>query len=119
MRPYARTLDAVKAVEEAGDFVSSDTDSGVAHHELHPALHLAQRDFDLTLEREFERVGDEIEDDFLPHLAIDIDGFREMRTVDEQLHLSSLDRRSEETRQIDRQRREFDGFIGAFDAAGL
>ena len=70
----ARALDPVEALEEARQLGRGDADAGVAHRELDAAPSAApQRDRDLALEGELEGVGEQVQDDLLPHLAVDVD----------------------------------------------
>ena len=45
----------------------------------------SQRNLDLALEGELEGVGEEVQHDLLPHLAVDVDRLRERRAIDDQL----------------------------------
>jgi len=66
---------AVEPLEHARKVFGGDSRSGVPDRELRPAVHLPQPDLDPSFERELERVREEVEDDLLPHVAIDVDGF--------------------------------------------
>ena len=74
---------------------------------MQPAL--PKRDRDLALERELEGIGDQIEDDLLPHLAVDVDGLRKRRAVDDEPHPGAFDRGAEDAGKLRRQRRQVDG----------
>jgi hypothetical protein len=115
----ARALDPMEALEEPRDLVRGDAGAGVAHRELGGGARLAQRDGDLARERELERVRDEIEDDLLPHPAVDIGRLRERGTIDHEPHARTLDRRAEHAGELGRERRKVDTLIRRFDAARL
>ena len=66
-----------------------------------------------------ERVGDEIEDDLLPHLAIDVDRFADLLAGHGVGQAGGLDRRSERAREIGRQRRDIERFEAHAHAAGF
>ena len=83
-------FDAMEALEQTREFVVRNTNAAVADAQLGLAVHLAQAHRDLAVESEFERVGEKIEYDLLPHVAIDIDGFRQRRTVDGEIQSRSL-----------------------------
>ena len=65
-----------------------------------------ERDGDLALERELERVREQVQDDLLPHVAIDVDRFRERIALDDEPQARLLDRRSEDTGQLRGERRQ-------------
>ena len=74
MRPRG-ALDAVEALEQMGQLVGGNAAAGVAHRDSRRGVAVGRRmlDRDLALERELERVRDQIEDDLLPHVAVDVD----------------------------------------------
>jgi len=75
-------LHAVETVKEVRQFFCGDADAGVADGEFDGTPDGMEADVDAAFEGEFEGVGDEVEDDFLPHLAIDKDGFGKLRTIE-------------------------------------
>src|SRR5262249_20258381 len=91
----ARALDAVEALEQARDFVGRDAGAGVAHGQLGRVIALAHRHHELAGEGELEGIGQEIEDDLFPHLAVDVRGSRQRWAVDDEPHAGLLDRRAE------------------------
>ena len=82
VRAPARVLDAVEPLEDAVDLLGRNADARVAHR---PAPRRRPRaasdDGNLALEGELERVGQEVEDDLLPHLTVDVDGLGQRRAV--------------------------------------
>jgi hypothetical protein len=64
----------MKRLENARQFVFGNPDPTVADAQLGLALYLSQPDRDSTLKGEFESVGEKVEHDLLPHVAIDIGG---------------------------------------------
>ena len=81
----ARALDAVEALEDVRQLLGGNAGAGVAHRQLdaHCPV-LPHGDGDLALERELERVREQVEDDLLPHVAVDVDRLGERRAVDDQ-----------------------------------
>ena len=74
-----------------GSSCCGNADAGVAHAELdrgRRTLRSAHRD--PALEGELERVGEQIEDDLLPHVAIDVDRLGERRAVDGEIAARAL-----------------------------
>src|SRR5690348_12851734 len=67
-RPYS--LHPMKPLKQARHFFWRDAGACIAHHEFYLILSLAQQDRDLASKGEFEGIGEEIEDDLLPHLAV-------------------------------------------------
>ena len=67
-----RALDAMEPVEDARQFVSRNAGAGIPHRQQHAGIARAVSDTETPpVERELERVGDEVQDDLFPHLAID------------------------------------------------
>jgi hypothetical protein len=63
----------VEALEEARHLVRGIPSRCPDLRARHRPVRRAQADGDLALERELERVGQEVEDDLLPHVAVDED----------------------------------------------
>jgi hypothetical protein len=74
---------------------------------------LPQAHGDLALERKFERVGNEVEDDLLPHFAVDPHRLRKGRAVDSELESCLIGRGAEHARELGRKGRQIDRFIDA------
>ena len=74
---------------------------------------------DRPLERELEGVREQVEDDLLPHVAIDVDGLGQRRAVDDEREPGALDRRAKAAREVDGERGEVDRLVDGLDAAGL
>lgn len=70
-------LDAVEALEEARELRLGDAFSRVLHLKHHGGFLGAEAHRDLAVERELERVGEEVQHDFLPHVAVHVHGLRE------------------------------------------
>ena len=64
---------AVEALEEPLHLGGLDAGAGVLDRELDMVVDAAQADLDRALERGLERVGDEVEDDPLPQVAVHVD----------------------------------------------
>ena len=102
-----------KRSKSARQLLRRDAGAGVAHARsstLRPRR--AQRHRDLALERELERVREQVEDDLLPHLAVDVDRLGERRAVDDEPQAGALDRRAEDARELGGER----GEIGRLDS---
>ena len=65
----------------------------------------------LAVEREFERVGDQVEDNLFPHLPIDKHGLGQRRRVDRQGQARLLAGGTKAARQVMRQRRQIGRLI--------
>ena len=63
-------LDPVEPLEQPRHLVGGDAVAGIPHRQLGGVPGLPQRDGDLALEGELEGVGEQVEDDLLPHLAV-------------------------------------------------
>ena len=88
VRARRRPFDAVKSIEHVGEIVRRDADPGVSHAELDVSVGRRHRHPDRALERELERVRQQIEDDLLPHLAVDVD--RGSATADSRRPVAAL-----------------------------
>src|SRR5262245_4651707 len=76
------SLDAVEALEQAGELARGHPDPGISNLEHGMRLGAGKLNVDAAREGELEGVGEEIEDDLLPHVSIDIDTAGEGWTVD-------------------------------------
>ena len=114
-----RPFDAVKSIEDVVEIVRRDADPGVSHAELDVSVGRRHRHPDRALERELERVRQQIEDDLFPHLAVDVDRARQRRTVDHQLQPCPFGGRSERAGEIGGQRRQIRRFERGGHASGF
>src|SRR5678815_677928 len=73
VRAAACAFDAVKTLEHLRQLVLGNAAPRVGDPQLHLRIALAERDLDTPLERELEGVGEEIENELLPHLRVDVD----------------------------------------------
>ena len=71
MRPATRVLDAMKSLEQARHFFSGNAGAAITDAQLDRVAHLQQADGDLAIEGELEGVGEQVEDNLLPHVAVD------------------------------------------------
>ena len=87
-----RALDAVEPLEDARQLVGRDADAGVADRERNVAPACAQRDLDARPRSvNLNAFESEVEDDLLPHLAVDVDRLGERRAVDGEREPGPLD----------------------------
>jgi hypothetical protein len=101
----------VEALEDARQLALGDAGAGVAHREHSlPALG-ADRDRDLAVESELEGVGDEIEDDLLPHVTVDIDRLGKWRAVDDESKACFLHGSAKAAGEIRRNSGEIGGLV--------
>src|SRR5262245_17491650 len=105
--------------EKLRHFVRWNAGPGVTHGELDLRATFAQADLDLALESELEGIGDEIENDLLPHLAVDKGRLRQRRTVDREVEPGLLDRRAKHARKLGRVFRKVGGLVARLNAARL
>ncbi len=113
-------FDAMKPLEKARKLVLRDPRSRVLDRQGDvPAGRLAQPHRDVALEGELEGVREQVEDDLLPHVAVDKDRFVERRAIDDQLQPGGLDRRAEVARQFGREGRKVGRLIARRHAPGL
>src|SRR5579862_200847 len=71
-----RVLNTMKSLKDVRQLFFGNADPCIDDGQLHVTADTLQGDFDFSVEGEFERVGDEIQQDFFPHLAVDVDKIR-------------------------------------------
>src|SRR5690348_3459919 len=77
-------LDPVEALEYQRQFVLGNPDSGVDDRKLDLSVPDGLRNRQHALEGEFESIGEKVENDFVPHVPIDIDRFGKRRAIDDE-----------------------------------
>jgi hypothetical protein len=105
--------------KEVGKFICRNTRSGIGDCKFGEVRHRAQCYANLTLERKFEGVGKEVENNLLPHVTVDIYRIGDSGAVHNKGQSCAFNRGAEHTRKVGRQRRQVHRLIGCFDAAGL
>src|SRR5204863_6750482 len=106
--------------EQGWQLVRRDAGAGVLHGELDAIMvHVADGDDDLTIERELESVGNEIENDRFPHFAIDKDRLRQPRTSDDEAQPGGLAQRAEIARKLTGELGKVGRLEAGLRAAGL
>src|SRR5215472_14958317 len=91
---------AMEALEHSRYGFRRYADSGVSHSKFGKITNSLKADGDFALEREFEGIGDKIQDNLLPHIAIDVDGFTQIRTIHHQPQTRLLGGRTKDARQL-------------------
>ena len=83
-RAAALAFDAMETLEDARNLLLRNADAEIGHDQLGRVrvVRLLQCDMDAAAQRVFECVGDEVEDDPLPHVGIDIDGLGQLAAID-------------------------------------
>lgn len=67
----------MKAVEDVGQLLRRDADAGVFHREFGQSVTRTKLHADASAECVFERVGNQVENNLFPHVAVDVDRFGE------------------------------------------
>ena len=103
-------LDPMEPFEEPGQFGPRDSDPGVADGQFGgPAVpRVAEPDRYAAFEGELERVRQQIEDDLLPHVAVDVDGLGQGLEVHVQDEPRPLRHRLEVRGELPGQARQVD-----------
>ncbi len=114
-----RALDTVEAIEDARQFLFGNAGTGIGNRHQHSAVDLAHRHGDAAGKRELESVGDEVEDDLFPHLAIDVHRNWQGRAVDDELEASLLHRGAERAGEIGGEGCEIDRLESGTHASGF
>ena len=110
---------AMEALEQLRQFVGRDAGAGVAHGEDEMLVRLTQPHLDFAVESELEGVGEEIEDDLLPHLAIDAGRLGKRRAIDNEPQARLLDRRAKHAGEFCRRGGEVGRFVDGLHAPCL
>ena len=76
-------FDAMETLEQAWQFRCRNTGTRITHDKLGKTaiVRSLNADGEAAFEGKLERVGHKVEDDLLPHVAIDIDGFAKILAV--------------------------------------
>ncbi len=116
-----RAAHAMKALEELRQVVGRDAHTGVAHAQLGAVTGAPKRDGDAAFKGKFQRVGEQVEENPLPHRAVDEDGLVK-RGLDAKAQARTFDRRAKAARHVARQagqvRRREHGVVAAGLEAG-
>src|SRR5215510_2566743 len=105
--------------KELRNFIRGNADSCIAHRQLSCRTHLPQTDGNFSLECELKRIGQEIENDFFPHLTVYIDRLAQQGTIDDKAKPCSFKCGAEGGRQLLRQPGEIGWFVGSLHSTRL
>ena len=111
VRARPRALDAMEALEELRQLLGGDAGARVPHRQLHVVAGVRSATAMLPVERELQRVRQQVEDDLLPHVPVDVDRLGQRRAVDLELQPGALDGRAEGAREVGGERRRSIGSI--------
>lgn len=107
----ALIFDPVEALEDLRQLVAGYPYARVADDKLGVIAVARQRHRNLAIEGELEGVGEEIEDDFLPHVPVDMDRLGKGRTVDRERQIGPLASRPEIAGEIRGESCEVDRLV--------
>ena len=119
VRPAANVFDAMETLEHARQFLLGNADAGIANAQFDVIADLVQRNRDRTFEGELESVRNQIEDNLLPHGAVDEHRVGEGRAVQLKLQPSLFGRGTKHAGELDRKRGKVGGLIGGLHPARL
>src|ERR1700754_1576826 len=100
LRSALRYRYAVETFEDLRQFFWRNSDAGIADRQFHVFRGLAQLDFNRSRQRELESVGNKIKNYLFPHVRIDIDGFVQTRTIDNEIDAGSFASRTKVAREL-------------------
>src|ERR1700729_391851 len=92
--------DAVKTLEESWQLVIGNAGPSVHDLEVRVVVHHVEAHGDGALERELEGVREKVQDNLLPHVAIDMNGFGQGGAIDDEPEPCPLDRRTKAARKV-------------------
>src|ERR1700732_3821181 len=96
-----------------------NSDASISDGKFHMFASVFHSHGDCSGEGELEGIREKVEDDFLPHVAVEIHGFGERRAIDDELDAGLLDRRAEAARQVGCQGAHIGAFVSGLYAAGF
>src|SRR5690349_1327255 len=114
-----RLFDLVEALEYARKLVGRNASTRIRDGDLDGVPGVAHGYCDGAFERELEGVGEQVEDDLLPHLPIDVDQSRERRAINDQRHPGAFNGRAKHASELGRERCEIHRFVYGFGAPSL
>src|SRR5579862_5913478 len=100
VRTRSSAFDAMEAVEEIRNLLWRDADAGVTDSQMDRTLDRAQLDADTSLKGVLEGVGEQVQYDFFPHVAVNEDRFGQGWTRHRQDQAATLDRRAKAAGQF-------------------
>ena len=112
--PGAGVLDAVEPLEQPRHLGGGHADPGVGDGDHRVAVRRRRTPHgDRAVEGELQRVGEQVEDHLLPHVAVDVDRFVQRRAVHRQVQPGPLDRRAEDAGQLGGDGGQVDRLVAA------
>ena len=117
--PGAVLLHAVEALEHARQLRRRNADAGVGHPQNGVPVLPRERDSNLALERELQGVGEQVEDDLFPHVAIDMDRLGQRRTLHHELEARLVGRGAKHAGEVGGERRQVGGLEAGIHAPRL
>ncbi len=118
VRPRAFSM-RWKRSKSRGHFRRRDARARVAHFQHDPVAGRPQRDGDLAVEGELECVGQQVEDDLLPHVPVHVRGLGLRLAFHDQPKPRTLRRRAEYARELRRECRKVRRPVAGARAARL
>jgi hypothetical protein len=90
----------IESLEQFGDGFRGNSDSSVPNAKLGHVAHAMYTDGNFSLEGEFEGVGNQIQNNLLPHIAIHVDRFPKIGAIHYEPQSGLVRRRTEYARQL-------------------
>src|SRR5689334_4748639 len=109
----------MEAFEHPRQFILRDAYTGVFNHKLHFGIHSLKADLDSALKGKFKCIRDQVEDNLLPHVAVNINRLVQRRAVHSQLQTGAFDCRAESAGQVGGQLAEIGGPKVSFNPSRL
>src|SRR5712672_3089549 len=111
MRTRLCSLDAVETIKHVRQFCFGNANARILYRKLGVITAPAERNADPTLERMLEGVGQQIEDDLLPHVSVNVQQLRERWAIHRQRQAAALNRRAKDACEFCCKRREIDRLV--------
>ena len=105
-RSAVLNLGAVEAIEDQRQLGRTDSHAGIRNFKVDALRLLSQRHLNATFQGELERVGQQVDNDGLPHLSVNVYRLAQARAVHRQGQSGALACRSKVTGQVGGQGRQ-------------
>src|SRR5437660_158128 len=115
----SRAFHAVESLENARKLFPGYAGPGVSHRKLYSVSSPADANYNASLKREFESIGEKIQHDLLPHVAVYVHSFRNGLAFNRKCQPRLLHRRSEDAADLLSERAQVDRLIHRLEAPGL
>ena len=114
-----QAFDAMKTLENLGLFFFRDAETSIFDAKLEMIARIVEPNGDGSRQGKFEGVGNQVQDDLLPHVAVHVSRLWERRAIDDEGEASLVHGRAESARGVGSKGRKICGFVDGLHAPGF